>query len=256
MASYNLGFNFRSTLGYVTDPANTVGFFGTAYPTVKAFGALNVNAGWDGAVNVADRSTSIDPRLAGGNTVSQNGVTRKFRVDLPVSGVWTIRLAMGNPSFSRAASFDILDSNGTTVLYSRSEVTVTAPQYLDATKVLRATAAAWVNLNAPIDLTFSGTAAFIRLNASTALVNEITHLSFFKNTSPQATVSDVSVDTTMGTAVVTVFLDVPAPVGGCSVDFATENGTAIAGIDFSGVSGTLVFAAGEQTKQITIPINP
>lgn len=256
MASYNFGFNFRSTQGYVTDPANTVGFFGNAYPTSKTFGATNVNAGWDGAVNIADRSTSIDPRLAGGNTISQNGTTRKFRVDLPVSGVWTIRLAMGNPSFTRAASFDILDSDGTTVLYSRSEVTVPAPQYLDATRVIRATAAAWVTSNASIDITFSGTAAFIRLNASTALVNEICHISFAKNTAPQLTVSDVTVETTSGVATVTVSLDVPAPVGGCSVDYSTQDVTALAGVNYTAQSGTLTFAQGELTKQIALTVLP
>lgn len=256
MASYNFGFNFRATQGYVTDPANTVGFFGNAYPTSKTFGATNVNAGWDGAVSVADRSTTIDPRLAGGNTVAQNGSARKFRVDLPVSGVWTIRLAMGNPSFSRAASFDILDSDGTTVLYSRSEVTVPAPQYLDATKVVRAAAATWVSSNASVDLTFSGTAAYIRLNPSTTLGNEICHIAFTKNTSPQATIADVDVFSTVGTATVTVSLDVIAPSGGCSVDYSTQNVTAIAGTNYIAGSGTLTFLQGEQTKQIQLTIIP
>lgn len=256
MAAYNLGFNFRATQGYVTDPANTVGFFGNAYPTSKTFGALNVNAGWDGTIPVADRSTSIDPRLAGGNTVAQSGAARKFRVDLPVSGVWTVRLAMGNPSFTRAAFFDILDSDGTTVLYSRSETPVSAPQYMDASKVIRANAALWASSNASTDITFSGTTAYVRLNSSASLGNEICHIAFAKNTTPQLTVLDVTVETTSGVATVTVSLDVPAPVGGCSVDYSTQDVTALAGVNYTAQSGTLTFAQGELTKQIALTVLP
>ncbi len=39
-----------------------------------------------------------------------------------------------------------------------------------------------------------------------------------------------------------------------SVNYATTDGTATAGIDYTGVSGTLTFAAGETSKSINIPI--
>ncbi len=39
-----------------------------------------------------------------------------------------------------------------------------------------------------------------------------------------------------------------------SVNYATTDGTATAGIDYTGVSGTLTFAAGELSKTISIPI--
>ena len=44
------------------------------------------------------------------------------------------------------------------------------------------------------------------------------------------------------------------PKGACSVDYATSNGTATAGEDYQGASGTLTFAAGEIEKRIDIPI--
>src|SRR2546426_602348 len=40
--------------------------------------------------------------------------------------------------------------------------------------------------------------------------------------------------------------------GTASVDYATSNGTAVAGLDFVGQAGTLVFNPGEQVKTITI----
>ena len=54
-------------------------------------------------------------------------------------------------------------------------------------------------------------------------------------------------------AVFTVSLSTPvnAPV---TVDFATEDGTATAGTDYTAVSGTLTFASGETVQEIRVPI--
>src|SRR6185295_3364139 len=43
---------------------------------------------------------------------------------------------------------------------------------------------------------------------------------------------------------------------GASVQFATGNGTATAGVDYTATVTTLVFAAGETTKTVPIPILP
>ncbi|WP_100630289.1 MBG domain-containing protein [Algoriphagus formosus] len=53
----------------------------------------------------------------------------------------------------------------------------------------------------------------------------------------------------------TVSLSAPAPVGGATVDFASSDGTAIAGSDYTAASGTLSFAAGETSKTIDISVN-
>ena len=53
----------------------------------------------------------------------------------------------------------------------------------------------------------------------------------------------------------TVSLDQPASPGGVSVDFATDDGTAIAPGDYATSSGTLSFAAGETTRPITVQVN-
>lgn len=51
----------------------------------------------------------------------------------------------------------------------------------------------------------------------------------------------------------TVTLSAPSP-GGVSVDFATRDDTALAGEDYTAVSGTLTFAQGETDQQILVPI--
>ncbi len=64
---------------------------------------------------------------------------------------------------------------------------------------------------------------------------------------------NIGVQETVGTATVTVKMNAPSsnPV---TVDYATGDGTATAGSDYTATSGTLTFAPGETTKTFTIPI--
>ena len=55
-------------------------------------------------------------------------------------------------------------------------------------------------------------------------------------------------------AEITVSLSRPAGVGGLSVDYAATAGTAVAGVDFTPVSGTLSFVEGEDTANFTVPL--
>ncbi|MEX8495276.1 Calx-beta domain-containing protein, partial [Sphaerotilus sp.] len=70
---------------------------------------------------------------------------------------------------------------------------------------------------------------------------------------PHATINDVTVNEGAGTATFTVTLAGTAttPV---TIDYATADGTAKAGQDYSAVTGTVSFAPGETTKSIVVPI--
>jgi hypothetical protein len=74
---------------------------------------------------------------------------------------------------------------------------------------------------------------------------------------PAATINDVTVDESAGTATFTVKLS-HAVTGPCpdpvSLKFATANGSATAPADYGSTSGTLTFGPGEDTKTITVPI--
>jgi predicted extracellular nuclease len=73
---------------------------------------------------------------------------------------------------------------------------------------------------------------------------------------PTLSISDVTIlEGQSGTsnAVFTVTLSSPA-AGAVTVDYATADGTATAGGDYTPTSGSLTFAPGETTKQISVPI--
>jgi hypothetical protein len=74
---------------------------------------------------------------------------------------------------------------------------------------------------------------------------------------PAASINDVTVDESDGTATFTVKLThavsgpCPEPV---SLHFATANGSATAPADYGASAGTLTFGPGEDTKTVTVPI--
>lgn len=70
---------------------------------------------------------------------------------------------------------------------------------------------------------------------------------------PRATINDVIVNEGAGTATFTVTLAGTATTP-ITLGFATSDGTAKAGLDYSATTGTLTFAPGETSKSITVPI--
>lgn len=91
--------------------------------------------------------------------------------------------------------------------------------------------------------------AYLVRNQTTALIVDNDAASG----TPNVSASDVVVDESAGTATVVVTLDRPA-TGSVSVGYATQAATAVEGEDYIAASGTLVFAAGETSKTVTIGI--
>ena len=80
-----------------------------------------------------------------------------------------------------------------------------------------------------------------------------THVAFALNGPPLVSVSPTSVQEPHWTSTHNVTVTLSRPFDqSVSVDFATADGTATAGIDYEATSGTLTFAPGETTK--TIPV--
>lgn len=181
----DFGIDFRLDSGYVTDPTNCTYWVAEAYPTTRTFtfvGASSITAGWSGSGNAIGRdrtgTPTADARITGCNRT--NATTDTFRVDLPESGTYDVYLAAGDAQVTYECYFDILNSDASTVLYAQANTgTQSAGTWYDAQGTQHASSAAWVSSNAPRSLTFSGTAAYLRLNA-TVDISPICHLRFVK----------------------------------------------------------------------------
>jgi chitinase len=103
------------------------------------------------------------------------------------------------------------------------------------------------------------------LNLSTAtnatIVNPSALVGITGDPAPAATpglyVRDAAVDTSAGTVSVPVQLGGPAGATSAStvtVKYATRDGSAVAGTDYTAASGTLTFGPGQTVKNITVPI--
>jgi hypothetical protein len=150
VTSWSKGFDFRGTAAYVTDPAGSVYVIGDRYPTTRC------GCGWESFVtgSVRDRSRTV-PTLAGLNFQPSNSTQSEsvFRVDLPGPGRYRVRLAAGDQGYPNHAFFEIRDGN--TVLRAQPDTAVGTGQYIDATGVMRASAATWASSNAPLERDFA-----------------------------------------------------------------------------------------------------
>ena len=72
---------------------------------------------------------------------------------------------------------------------------------------------------------------------------------------PQLSVGDVTVSNTSGTATFVVSLNTSS-ASSITVNYATADSTATAGVDYTSTSGTLTFAPGETSKNVVVPILP
>lgn len=152
--SWDKGFNFRSTSGFVTDGTNETYVIGDDYPVTRN----GVTFGWTakGLFDKRDRDSGVDRRLAGLNFNTNDGTQSTFQIDLPAIGDYTIRLALGDQSNPQGYQYWKLLDN-TTVLATIDDTNGTAgAAFDDATGVQRITAD-WPTLNVAITQTFATT---------------------------------------------------------------------------------------------------
>lgn len=109
--SWDKGFNFRATSGFVVDGANETYVLGDAYPTTRN----TVTFGWGTALPTADRAGGIDRRLAG---INYNNATTTFQIDLPSTGTYVIHMAAGDQGGGGTNSSNIEFKDGSTSLFN------------------------------------------------------------------------------------------------------------------------------------------
>lgn len=140
--AFDMGFNFRATAGYVTDPAYGVPVLAEAYPhTYTNTNGYSINAGWTVApTGNENRDATADPRIAGINYKSADGNLSEFKVDLssgsaPGAGTYTVDVAIGDLAAAHNNDFKVRDT--TTVLIDGTNgttgINTAAAHFLDAT---------------------------------------------------------------------------------------------------------------------------
>ncbi len=105
--------------------------------------------------------------------------------------------------------------------------------------------------NTPLTFTiaFQTTTAVFVSAASTVTITVVPPAS-----PPALTVADASALESAGSIPAVVSL-APSPTSSVTVQYATADGTAKAGTDYTSVSGALTFAAGQTSKTVLVPIN-
>ena len=109
-----------------------------------------------------------------------------------------------------------------------------------------------------IGLTFNGSTLSISgvpgsVNGNAATSGILDTLNDYLATFGKLSVADVSVNEGNGTATVTITLSLSS-TNIVTVVYATADGTATSGLDYTSTSGTITFAAGQLSKTFTVPI--
>ena len=178
MSATAAGWNFRNTSAYVTDGTDETYVLSEAYPVTRDIGGTNWTFGWTTTITGrANRDSTVDRRLAGINyTIPDVDGTGIFRIDLPATGNWDIRLAWGDQSFSHAFDVITLKDNLTTFLTLSHDQTTA--KFWDPTDV-EYTTAAWPGSNSALTRNFASTTFFFELTVSggAGQANTIAHIS-------------------------------------------------------------------------------
>lgn len=168
--AYPQGINFRQTAGYVTDGTGEdwhgVGGGGATYPTTTAQGNT---VGWEDSLGSLlqdrNRNSGNNRRLAGMNFAGTTG-THRFRFDLPSSGSYNVRVAMGDASYAQTVDCELLDT--TTSLGVLTSGSTGAANSFKAANGSTYTAANWVTNEATHLTNFTFSTTICRFRQSTA----------------------------------------------------------------------------------------
>ncbi|MBK5963204.1 hypothetical protein CCR95_03640 [Thiocystis minor] len=167
--------------------------------------------------------------------------TANFTVTLsPVStGTITVKYATANNGSASAGS-DYTTASGT-LTFTAGQTSKTVAVNVIGDNVKEANETFVVNLSAPTGATLADGQGLGTLLNDDGPVLRMVDLSKAEG---NAGTSHATVKATL----------TPASTGTVTVKYATANGTAVAGSDYTGASGTLTFAAGQTSKTFPVPV--
>ncbi len=182
--AWTKGFNFRQTAAFITDTGNNtyviqLNTFNEpidTYPTTRN----SVTFGWVHEINhedigVRDRSVTPGEKFAGKVFNSNVTVSGVFRVDLPQTGTYRVRVAQGDYSYGSAVCTGGIKDN-TTVKTTWDATTSAANKWIDATGVERTSDSDWTTNNAYWEGTFSSTILYLIIGNDVDKVGNVAHM--------------------------------------------------------------------------------
>jgi gliding motility-associated-like protein len=197
--------------------------------------------GWSNIQFAQNSSSNQFVGLAQGNDIpGMVLITDANGVEHTINGFIKWRTPSGNSPHTMVFQ----PSTGTNVTLETNTTLAPANYTINDTKYIGLTFNGSTLVITPIPGTVSGNAA---TNGLLDTLNE--YLATFGKLS----VADVSVNEGAGTATVTVTL-FDSSANAVTVAYATSNGTATSGLDYTATSGTLTFAANQTSTTFTIPI--
>lgn len=170
------GLNFRGTAGYVTDGADEApALQSTTYPTTTAQGVV---VGWESLPSGSlDRENTNDRRLAGAAGVTNDGSTvAVFRIDLPATGNYVIRIAAGDGLVAQKTKLELFDNVTSLGVLVNSQTQSVPNAFFDATGVERLQLD-WAANNVSITKTFASTICRFKIGgAPSGLTSVLAHI--------------------------------------------------------------------------------
>jgi uncharacterized repeat protein (TIGR01451 family) len=230
--------------------ATTGNFTGKPEGTTVPVGGVNkilTYAGGAGSNDVMLLGSGVSVAVSPAS-VAEDGATTMiytFTRNGDTTNALTVNFAVGGTA---AFGTDYTQSGAATFSASSGTVTFLAGS-TTATVTIDPTADTTVELDESVTLTVASGTGY-GPTAPTAATGTITN----DETLPTLAINDVSVSES-GTSLVFTVTRTGNLSGTASVDFATADGTATAGSDYTATSGTLNFAANQATATITVPVS-
>ncbi len=182
--------------------------------------------------------TINDTTITEGNSGATNMV---FTISLSNPSASTITVDFATASGTALAGSDYVTTSGT-LTFAAGQVTKTVTVVALGDLTVEQAETLFLNLTNPSGATISDAQGLGTItNDDTALV-----------TISDATISEGNSGTT--NMVFTVTLSNPS-ASAITVDFATADGTALAGSDYAASTGTITFAAGETSRTVSVPVS-
>src|ERR1043166_760602 len=197
---FDMGFNFRATSGFVTDPAYGVPVLLETYPhTYTNANGDSVNGGASPNLSGAtfNASATNDPRIAGCNYHGSQNVTGEiFQVDLasgsaPGAGTYSVDCAFGSAAGFGTTIEDFQIRDNVAVLIDGtnggSGYTIVDGHFIDATLTEVVASTTWTGT--PVSKAFASTVAIVKrgVSAIPGFFAPLAHFRLTKASSPTFT---------------------------------------------------------------------